>query len=84
MLVSDVRARAETLGFTLREGLFTRAERVALTALALIATAWWGGALTVALWLLAVLANLTALQRLFAVCRKLAARGVAGESEAQP
>ncbi len=84
VLVSDMRARAETLGFTLREGLFTRAERVALTALALIAAAWWDGALTVALWLLAVLANLTAFQRLFAVCRKLAARDAAGESEAQP
>ncbi|MER3421205.1 MAG: CDP-alcohol phosphatidyltransferase family protein [Chloroflexota bacterium] len=84
VLVSDVRARAETLGFTLREGLFTRAERVALTALALIATAWWGGALTAALSLLAVLANVTALQRLVVVCGKLAAHHTAGEREGQP
>ncbi|HEY7295908.1 MAG TPA: CDP-alcohol phosphatidyltransferase family protein, partial [Dehalococcoidia bacterium] len=35
VLVSFVRARAETLGLTRREGLFTRAERVVLTAVAL-------------------------------------------------
>jgi CDP-diacylglycerol--glycerol-3-phosphate 3-phosphatidyltransferase len=84
VLVSDVRARAEALGFALREGLFTRAERVAVMALALLASAWWEGALTLALWLLAVLANLTALQRLIHLCRKLAASHVAMESEAQP
>lgn len=83
VLVSYVRARAEALGFKLREGIFTRAERVALMALALIAAAWWEGALTAALWVLAALANLTALQRLIRTCGKLAA-SAAGESEAQP
>jgi CDP-diacylglycerol--glycerol-3-phosphate 3-phosphatidyltransferase len=83
VLVSYVRARAETLGLNLREGIFTRAERVVLVALALIAAAWWEGALTAALWVLAALANLTALQRLIRTCGKLAA-SAAEESEAQP
>ena len=67
VLVSYVRARAETLGFSLREGLFTRAERVLVTAIALIVAQWWGGALLAALWLLAVATNVTALQRLYHV-----------------
>ena len=70
VLVSYVRARAETMGYTLREGLFTRAERVILTAIALIVAAWWAGALAAALWLLAVVTNVTALQRLYHVWQK--------------
>jgi CDP-diacylglycerol--glycerol-3-phosphate 3-phosphatidyltransferase len=67
VLVSHVRAMAETLGHSLREGLFTRAERVILTGAALILSPWAGWALTAALVLLAVLTNLTALQRLYHV-----------------
>lgn len=65
VLVSLVRAQAEIDGMRLREGLFTRAERVVLTALALIAGAWWPVAVTGALWVLAVLSSLTALQRVY-------------------
>jgi len=65
VLVSLVRARAEIDGLQLREGLFTRAERVVLTALALIAGHWWAEAVTVALWILAVLSSATALQRVY-------------------
>ena len=79
VLVSYVRARAETMGYTLREGLFTRAERVILTAVALIAAAWWTGGLTVALWLLAVVTNVTALQRLYHVWGKTREAGPGGE-----
>jgi CDP-diacylglycerol--glycerol-3-phosphate 3-phosphatidyltransferase len=65
IMVSYVRARAESFGIELREGLFTRPERVVLL----------GGALVfdfvlVALWSMAVLTNLTALQRLWAVYGK--------------
>ncbi len=67
--VSYVRARAETLGVQLREGLFTRAERVVLLALALLA-----GLAVPALWVLAVLTNLTALQRLWLAWRALGNR----------
>ncbi len=67
VLVSYVRARAEILGFALREGLFTRPERVVLTAVALMASAWLPDALLWALWVLAILTNLTALQRVWHV-----------------
>ena len=66
LLVSYVRARAEGLGITLTDGLFTRAERVVLTSLALML-----GWLRPALWLLAVLTSLTAAQRLIIAMRKL-------------
>jgi CDP-diacylglycerol--glycerol-3-phosphate 3-phosphatidyltransferase len=65
VLVSLVRARAEIDGMRLREGLFTRAERVVLTAVALIIGQWAPVAVTVALWILAVLASLTAMQRVY-------------------
>jgi CDP-diacylglycerol--glycerol-3-phosphate 3-phosphatidyltransferase len=65
VLVSLVRARAEIDGMQLREGLFTRAERVVLTALALILGTWRPLAVTVALWVLALLASATALQRVY-------------------
>jgi CDP-diacylglycerol--glycerol-3-phosphate 3-phosphatidyltransferase len=67
VLVSLVRAQAETMSMSLREGLFTRVERVVLTAVALILGHWLSGAVTVALWVLAVLSSLTAVQRLYYV-----------------
>lgn len=69
VMVSLVRAKAETMGMQMREGLFTRAERVVLTAGALIAGHWLPIAVTAALWLLAVLTTLTAAQRLFGIRR---------------
>jgi CDP-diacylglycerol--glycerol-3-phosphate 3-phosphatidyltransferase len=71
VLVSYVRARAQGEGMDLREGLFTRAERVLLTGLALIIGEAWAPAPRVALWALAVLANLTAAQRVLAVRQAL-------------
>lgn len=62
--VSYMRARAEIVGLSMREGLFRRQERVALVALGLL----FNG-LTVAIWPLAVLSNFTALQR-FAMLRR--------------
>lgn len=64
--VSYVRAQAKANGLDLREGLFTRAERVLLL----------GGGLMIdqvriALWVLAVMASATALQRLYAVWDRL-------------
>lgn len=67
IMVSYTRARAEGIGLELREGLFTRAERVLLLAGALIigfGTVRW------ALWILAILSNATALQRLYTVWQK--------------
>lgn len=56
--VSYMRARAEVAGLPMREGLFRRQERVALLSLGLL----FNG-LTVAIGVLAVFANFTALQR---------------------
>jgi CDP-diacylglycerol--glycerol-3-phosphate 3-phosphatidyltransferase len=72
LMVSYVRARAEGEGLVLREGLFTRAERVLLLAGALIIAAISDDVVILAaLWILAVLANFTAIQRVAAVWQKL-------------
>ena len=60
LMVSYVRARAEGLRLELRDGIFTRAERVVLTGAMLITGYLRGG-----LWLLAVLSLFTAFQRLW-------------------
>lgn len=70
LLVSYVRARVEGLGGRLTDGLFTRAERVVLLALALIF-----GFLRGALWVLAVLTLVTAAQRLYLGARVLGGPG---------
>jgi CDP-diacylglycerol--glycerol-3-phosphate 3-phosphatidyltransferase len=72
IMVSYVRARAEGLGLALREGLFTRAERVLLLGIALIigdSVVLW------ALWVLAVLSHATAAQRVFTVWQRLQQEG---------
>ena len=64
-LVSYVRARAQSLGFTCDSGLFARPERVVLTVIGLVFSGVWGGyVLYAVVFLLAVLTNLTALQRI--------------------
>jgi CDP-diacylglycerol--glycerol-3-phosphate 3-phosphatidyltransferase len=62
LMVSYTRARAEGAGFTLKEGLFTRLERlvVLIAGLVLNVTLW-------ALLVIAVLAAFTAVQRLWVV-----------------
>jgi CDP-diacylglycerol--glycerol-3-phosphate 3-phosphatidyltransferase len=67
IMVSYVRARAQTVGFELREGLFTRAERVILLAGGLIIEGALLDGVRITLWVLAVMANVTAVQRLIAV-----------------
>jgi CDP-diacylglycerol--glycerol-3-phosphate 3-phosphatidyltransferase len=59
-LVSYVRARAELVGLSLREGLLARPERVFILGLGLIIDE-----VKVVLWVLAVAAALTAAHRLF-------------------
>lgn len=72
IMVSYVRARAEGIGLELREGLFTRAERVILLAGALILAPIVHDDLVLgALWILAVLSLFTACQRVFSVWQKL-------------
>ena len=60
-LVSYVRARAQSLGFTCKTGLFQRPERVVVTVVGLL---FGGYVLYAVVFLLAVVTNLTALQRI--------------------
>jgi phosphatidylglycerophosphate synthase len=72
LLVSYVRARVEVAGGRLLEGFFTRAVRVAVLAVAMILFGVFG-IVTVkgAIWVMAVMANLTAAHRLFLAWQKL-------------
>lgn len=72
LMVSYVRARSEGLGLALRDGLFTRSERVVLVGVALIL-----GSTRAALWALAILTVLTAFQRLWIASRALIAEDAA-------
>ena len=60
LLVSYVRARAEGLGLSMREGLLTRLERVLILTIGLLL-----GYLIVALWIIAILASFTVFQRVY-------------------
>jgi CDP-diacylglycerol--glycerol-3-phosphate 3-phosphatidyltransferase len=64
LMVSYARARAEGIGIPLKEGLFTRFERILLLVIGLISNQ-----LTLILWLLAIFSNLTAVQRMYLVWR---------------
>ena len=62
ILVSYIRARAQFFGLDLTDGWFTRPERVLVLGGGLIISQ-----VRIALWVLAVMANATALQRLYVV-----------------
>ena len=66
LLVSYTRARAEAIGVECKVGLFTRFERLAVLGLGLLSQY-----MLIALVLLAVLANFTAIQRIWHVYGKL-------------
>lgn len=75
ILVSYVRARAEIVGLTLREGVFTRVERVVLLGGALIMdSVVEANIITPVLWVLAILAGVTVAQRLVLVYLKVRGR----------
>lgn len=63
LLVSYVRARAQSLGFDCNGGLLARPERVVITVIGLVIAPL----LVPALWILAVLTNVTAVQRIWVV-----------------
>ncbi|MBN1579465.1 MAG: CDP-alcohol phosphatidyltransferase family protein [Anaerolineae bacterium] len=60
LLVSYTRARAEGVGAQCKRGLFTRLERVVVLVAGLVLQQ-----VTIALWILAVFATITALQRIY-------------------
>jgi CDP-diacylglycerol--glycerol-3-phosphate 3-phosphatidyltransferase len=70
LMTSYVRARAEGAGLKCDVGVFTRPERVILLAIGLIADQ-----MLVILWILAVLSNLIALQRLLYVWQQARKEG---------
>ncbi|CAN5791271.1 CDP-alcohol phosphatidyltransferase family protein [soil metagenome] len=76
LMISYTRARAEALGLDCKVGLMPRAERVVLIggAALFFGEAWNGLALKIVIVILAVLTNLTALQRIVWVYQN--ARGV--------
>ena len=78
-LVSYVRARAQSLGFTCDSGVFARPERVVVTVVGLI---FGGVVLSGVVFLLAILTNLTALQRIHEVWLQGRAQRIAMEREA--
>ena len=65
LMVSYTRARAEGVGIECKEGLLTRFERVILLVAGLVLQQ-----VHLALWILAILTNVTALQRVYHVWRK--------------
>jgi CDP-diacylglycerol--glycerol-3-phosphate 3-phosphatidyltransferase len=77
-LVSYVRARAQSLGFTCETGLFARPERVVVTVVGLILG---GVVLYTVVFLLAILTNFTALQRIREVWLQGRAQRLARERE---
>lgn len=71
-LTSYTRARAEGIGLELKEGWFTRLERMLVLVLGLLATLVIGQTgLIIALAIIAVLSNATAVQRILVTRRKL-------------
>jgi hypothetical protein len=60
LMVSYTRARGEGLGVSIRGGLLSRLERMAILVVLLLINQ-----LSIALWILAPLKNLTALQRIW-------------------
>ena len=83
-LVSYVRARAQSLGFTCETGIFARPERVVVTVIGLLfATAFGGYVLYAVVFLLAIVTNLTALQRIREVWLQGRAQRLAREREAR-
>jgi CDP-diacylglycerol--glycerol-3-phosphate 3-phosphatidyltransferase len=79
LMVSYTKARAEGLGQDVSGGLLQRPERIVLLALG----SWFGvGGLKVVLWILALLTNLTSVQRIVYVAGAMAAEESHGDSPA--
>jgi len=81
LLVSYARARAEAAGIKMETiGLAERAERIIIIAVASLAQIFWQNALEAAMILLAVLTNLTVLQRSLYAYKALKKKGENAEN----
>jgi len=70
ILVSYIRAKAESLNYSAKIGLFTRVERYLVLIPGVIF-----GIPRISLWILAILSNVTALQRILHVRKQAKANG---------
>ena len=70
-LVSYTRAKAESLGVQCKGGLASRVERVVVLTAGLLFATWWKTSIEVAVYVLAVTAALTVVQRVIHVHRSL-------------
>lgn len=70
VLVSYIRSRGQSLGWDTKVGILTRMERYLILAPALILSAFNMNILIVALWIIAIFANITAIQRIVDVRRQ--------------
>jgi CDP-diacylglycerol--glycerol-3-phosphate 3-phosphatidyltransferase len=64
LLVSYTRARAEGIGAQCKQGLFTRLERLLVIIIGLVVNQ-----MEIALWVIAILSVLTALQRIYVTAK---------------
>jgi len=69
IMVSYCRAKAESLGLNGEVGLFSRFGRFVLLAVGLFASGLFPFAAVIMVWLLAVLSNITAMQRMMHISR---------------
>ncbi len=67
LMVSYVRARAESLGFNCKVGLLQRAERLLLLGVGALIHLY---ALVVAIWIIGIMSNITAIQRIIHVWKQ--------------
>jgi CDP-diacylglycerol---glycerol-3-phosphate 3-phosphatidyltransferase len=74
VLVSYVKSRAETLGYEAKIGILTRAERYLVLAPSLVLSYWVPSLVYVGLGIIAIFANITALQRIWHVRSQAHAR----------
>lgn len=71
LMVSYARARAEGIGVPLKDGWFTRFERISLLVVGLLFSFITANLLTLVLLVLAVFTNFTAVQRMYLVWRMI-------------
>jgi CDP-diacylglycerol---glycerol-3-phosphate 3-phosphatidyltransferase len=71
LMVSYTRARAEALGVECKVGIADRAVRVVILSAGLVFAEFWNDAITIAVYVLAALAVITVLQRIFHVRKEL-------------
>ena len=71
ILVSYLRAKAESLNIECTDGIMTRPERVIMLSAGLIVGNWWGSAMIVALIIISALTIGTAIQRTIIIAKQI-------------